>query len=187
MAAAPAGPSASSDAPIETARLLLALLRAETLRALLAHDLARASTCQGLALPADFLPEGGAEDPLLAFHHHQVRDHPDVRGWCIRAMVRRADGVVVGDCGFHGPPRAAGRAEIGYSVLSAHRGRGYATEAAHALVRWAFAQGEQTVFAAVAPSNTPSLAVVRKVGFVQTGSQHGGGGQEELVFEIDRP
>jgi RimJ/RimL family protein N-acetyltransferase len=39
----------------------------------------------------------------------------------------------------------------------------------------------------VAPSNPPSLAVVRKVGFVQTGVQMDEIDGEELVFEITRP
>lgn len=173
------------DDAIETERLALVLLLPETLRALLAHDLARASASQRSTLPPDFLTEDGAHDPLLAFHHHQARDHPEVRGWCLRAMMRRSDGAVVGNCGFHGPPRAVGRAEIGYAVQATSRGNGYATEAAEALVRWAFDQGEERVLASVAPTNSPSLAVVRKVGFVQIGVQREEGG-EELVFEIRR-
>lgn len=146
------GHRTASGAAIETERLSLVLLLPETLRALLAHDLPRASVRQGVVLPPDFLPE---------------------------------DGAVVGRCGFHGPPRAVGRAEIGYAVQAASRGAGYATEAARALVCWAFAHGEGTVFASVAPANAPSLAVVRKVRFVQVGVHHDDGG-EELVFEIRR-
>lgn len=176
--------SATPDGPIQTDRLTLELLRPETLRALLAHDVPRASACQGHQLPRELLAADGSDDLLLAFHHEQLRDHPDVRGWCIRVMVRRSDGVVVGSCGFHGPPRAVGRAEIGYWVAPAYRDMGYATEGARALVWWAFERGERTVFASVAPANAPSLAVVRKIGFIQTGSQRGDDGEEELVLEV---
>lgn len=179
-----AGFAASSDDAIETDRLALELLRPEALRALLAHDVRRASECQDLVLPRDFLPESGADGAFLAFHHQQLRDHPEVRGWSIRAMVRRSDGAVVGNCGFHGPPRAVGRAEIGYAVLPPYRGDGFATEAARALVHWAFERGEHTVVAGVASTNAPSLAVVRRVGFVQTGAQPADDGDEELIFEI---
>ena len=52
---------------------------------------------------------------------------------------------------------------------------------------WVWERGEMTVFASVASSNPPSLAVVRKVGFVQTGVQMDERDGEELVFEITRP
>jgi ribosomal-protein-alanine N-acetyltransferase len=102
-------------------------------------------------------------------------------------MVRLSDGAVVGCCGFHGPPGAVGRAEIGYPVFPAYRGRGLGTEEAAALVAWAWERGEMTVFASVGPSNPPSLAVVRRVGFVQTGVQMDEIDGEELVFEVTRP
>jgi RimJ/RimL family protein N-acetyltransferase len=79
-----------------------------------------------------------------------------------------------------------GRAEIGYTVLPAYRGQGLATEAAAGLVEWAWEQGERTVFASVAPTNPASLAVVRKLGFVQTGSQIDDIDGLELVFELTR-
>lgn len=183
---APRAPQ-GSDAAIVTSRLSLELLKPDTLRALLAHDLERASESQGLALPPAFVAEDGSDDSFLAFHLAQVRDHPEVRAWCVRAMVRRADGAVVGNCGFHGPPRAVGRAEIGYTVIPSARGEGFATEAARALVRWAFSQGEPRVFASVASTNAPSLAVVSKVGFVQSGSRVDEQGGEELVFEVHAP
>ena len=107
---------------------------------------------------------------------------------CAADGPRLSDRAAVGHCGFHGPPRALGRAEIGYTVFPAHRGQGFGTAAA--LVAWAWEQGERTVVAAVPPANLASLGVVRTVGFVQTGRRvdpvfpaYG----EELVFEITRP
>ena len=32
-------------------------------------------------------------------------------------VVRRADELVVGDCGFHGPPDADGRVEVGFALV----------------------------------------------------------------------
>jgi RimJ/RimL family protein N-acetyltransferase len=43
------------------------------------------------------------------------------------------------------------------------------------------------VVASVPPSNLPSLAVVRKVGFVQTGVRVDDVYNEQLVFEVTRP
>ena len=52
---------------------------------------------------------------------------------------------------------------------------------------WAWARGEMTVFASVAPANLASLAVVHKVGFVQAGVQMDEIDGEQLVFEVTRP
>src|SRR5688500_17061350 len=57
------------------------------------------------------------------------------------AMVHRESGVMVGSCGYNGPPGPEAVVEIAYMVDPAHQGRGYATEAARALVEHAFGSG----------------------------------------------
>ena len=138
-------------------------------------------------LPVEFPAPDASDDFFLKVQLERMRADPDLRAWCARLMGRHSDGAVAGHCGFHGPPRAVGRAEIGYTVFPAHRGQGLATEAAAALVAWAWARGEMTVFASVAPANLASLAVVHKVGFVQAGVQMDEIDGEELVFEVTRP
>ena len=65
------------------------------------------------------------------------------------------------------------------------RGRGYATEAARALLAWACDEhGIRHFIASVAPGNAPSLAIVRRLGFVETGRQWDEEDGEELVFEL---
>lgn len=178
-------PELPGDQVIRTPRLSLVLLHTETLAALLAHDLDRASYLQGLDLPEDSFSFDGGDDPFFRVQLERHRSHPDGRSWCARVMVGEQD-EVLGHCGFHGPPEAVGRAEIGYTVMPAHRGKGYASEAAMALVGWAWQQGEETVYASVSPHNAASLAVVRKLGFVQTGVQMDEIDGEELVFQIWR-
>jgi RimJ/RimL family protein N-acetyltransferase len=171
-----------SDDPIVTDRLRLELIRMGTIRALLRGDRAEAERLQGAPLPDELV--GSLDERFLTVQLKRLEAAPQSRAWCVRLMRLRDGGDVVGDCGFHGPPHLTGRAEIGYKVLSKHRRRGYATEAAAALVAWAHAQGEATVFASVAPANAASLAVVRRVGFRQTGTQMDEIDGEELVFEV---
>ena len=65
------------------------------------------------------------------------------------------------------------------------RGYGYATEAARALLDWAReAHGLRHFIASIAPENEPSLSIVRKLGFVQTGEQWDEEDGRELVFEL---
>ncbi|HEY1380741.1 MAG TPA: GNAT family protein [Gemmataceae bacterium] len=86
------------------------------------------------------------------------------------SMVDRARGAVVGGCGYKGPPDAAGCVEIAYGVEPDHRGRGYATEAARALVAFAFDRGAaRLVRAHTRPENAASARVVAKCGFVWVG------------------
>jgi RimJ/RimL family protein N-acetyltransferase len=99
---------------------------------------------------------------------------------------------MVGHAGFHGPPGINGldapdAVEVGYTVFPEHRGRGYAQEAVRALMDWAGTEhGMRRFIASVAPDNEPSLAIVRKLGFSQTGEQWDDEDGLELVFERRR-
>ena len=112
--------------------------------------------------------------------------------WLVRGLVLRETGELVGHAGFHGPPgvnglRSPEAIEIGYTVFPPHRGRGYASEAAAGLIRWAHdEQGVSTFVASVAPSNDASLAIVRKLGFEQVGEQWDEEDGLELVFRLTR-
>ena len=121
-----------------------------------------------------------------------MRREPASQEWLVRAVVLRSDSRMVGHAGFHGPPGVNGPAkpdavEVGYTVFPEFRGHGYATEAAQALMDWATeTHGVRRFIASVAPGNEPSLAIVRKLGFVHTGEQWDEEDGLELVFELDR-
>ena len=81
-----------------------------------------------------------------------------------RLVVERATGLVVGGIGLFGPPED-GRVEFGYGIVESRRGRGYATEAARALVQAALGLPCVTeVFAGVDPTNAASVRVLEKAG-----------------------
>jgi RimJ/RimL family protein N-acetyltransferase len=87
--------------------------------------------------------------------------------WALNfSIVERASGSAVGGCGFKGPPDAEGVVEVAYGIDPAHRGRGFATEAARALVEFAFASGRvRRVRAHTKPGNSASTRVLAKCGF----------------------
>jgi ribosomal-protein-alanine N-acetyltransferase len=61
-------------------------------------------------------------------------------------------------------------AKLGYAIRASEWGHGYATLAAQELIRFGFtALGLHRISAAVGPDNAPSLAVVKKLGFVPEG------------------
>lgn len=81
------------------------------------------------------------------------------------------DGAVVGDCGWFGPPDDAGEVEIGYGLAASARGQGLGTEAVAVLAAWAEQQpGVRLVTAEVLPGNEPSLRLLARLGFRESGS-----------------
>lgn len=85
-------------------------------------------------------------------------------------MVDRASGAVIGSCGYKGPQDVDGVVEIAYGVDPDYEGRGYATEAARALVDFAFgSDGVLVVRAHTLPGNGASARVLTKCAFDHIG------------------
>jgi ribosomal-protein-alanine N-acetyltransferase len=172
---------------IHSARLDLVSLSAGVLEALLEGRRSEAEAELGLSIPSDW-PDHGTTS-FVRMRLGQMRADPEAQRWLARVLVRRRDGRMVGHAGFHGPPGsgglAPGKVELGYTVFPSFRGRGYATEAALALMEWAEGEGIHNFVASVGPANDPSLAIVRKLGFVRTGEQWDEEDGLELVFELD--
>jgi RimJ/RimL family protein N-acetyltransferase len=85
--------------------------------------------------------------------------------------VRRADATVVGELGFHGPPRPDGTVEVGFALVPSARGAGLATEALELLLGWTIAQPVvRRVVARADPANGASRAVLARAGFVPDGT-----------------
>jgi ribosomal-protein-alanine N-acetyltransferase len=85
-------------------------------------------------------------------------------------VVDRESGSLIGSAGFKGPPDATGMVEIAYGIVPSREGRGYATEAAAALVRFAFASEQvRVVRAHTLPMSNPSTRVLQKCGFRHVG------------------
>jgi RimJ/RimL family protein N-acetyltransferase len=85
-------------------------------------------------------------------------------------LVHVESGTVIGMCGFKGPPGADGAVEIAYGVVPDYRGQGYGTEAAQALVAYAFGTGRvRLVRAHTLPEGNASTRVLTKCGFRHVG------------------
>jgi [ribosomal protein S5]-alanine N-acetyltransferase len=128
---------------------------------------------------------------FLHFRRDQAARDPTAGEWLVRAVVLREAGEMIGHAGFHGPPgvnalKDRGAVEVGYTVFPEHRGRGYASEAVRGLMRWASEEhGVRTFVASVGPENGPSLAIVRKLGFVHVGEHWDEEDGRELEFRLD--
>jgi aminoglycoside 6'-N-acetyltransferase len=96
---------------------------------------------------------------------------PDPSGPWYQYVVERAeDGVVVGDLGAGFGLPGERQVELGYRTLPAHRRQGYAREALAALIGHLIEAHDIHRFVGVAASlNTPSIAVLRSLGFRREG------------------
>ena len=150
-------------AVLHTARLELVLLEPEPARSLAAgmknngHCWADGYPLGSTLLSAELTIAAAAQHaPLGEFGFYQV--------------IRRADGCVIGDVGFVGPPDEIGAVSVGCAITEDARGQGYATEALTALLDWARGQSGLTcVLADATRSNVASQRLLERVGLHRIG------------------
>jgi len=164
----PARTLTSVDA-LETAHLRLAPWSPEHLLAMI-DGAERFEADAGVRL-ADGLREmfvSGEVSPAWIAH---LRSAPGADPWTLGfAVVHRDDDRVIGSAGFKGAPDADGMVEIAYGIVPSYESRGYATEAAKALVAFALERVDVTsIRAHTKPENGASGHVLAKCGFQQVG------------------
>jgi len=177
----------NSDAgSVRSSRLELVLLAPEQLDAVASGDGTALSAALRATVSDEWLEEVGE---LARMRARQVRERPVDAPWLLRAIVREepaAERAVIGHLNFHAAPDQNGRVEIGYTLLPAARGNGYAIEAVRAMFDWATRiHGVRRFRASVAPENERSLNLIGKLGFVRTGEQWDPDDGLELVYELD--
>jgi RimJ/RimL family protein N-acetyltransferase len=178
--------------PVVTERLALVSIPASLMRDLVAGRTAATERRLRVRLPEAFARRAHG---LLVLRLRDIEREPPTRPWLLRLIVLRqgaspaapAGGqrrAAVGLVGFHGPPDAQGRAEVGYEVFAPYQRQGYAREAVIGLLGWAARRhGVRTFLASIAPDNEPSMRLALGLGFHQVGAQVDEGGLE-FVYEL---
>jgi ribosomal-protein-alanine N-acetyltransferase len=107
---------------------------------------------------------------ILPFFEKELERNPNDGEWVGWFALERNTRTLIGDLGFKGRPDFSGTIELGYGLLPQFRGMGYATEAAHALLDWAFRQPKVArVVAECEVENIASSGVLRKLGMQNLG------------------
>lgn len=152
---------------IATDRLLLIPATTDMLRAALGGRAALAAAI-GARVP-DTWPPRFVDHQAIEFVINRLRESPAQGAWWLYFVILREDATdrtVIGTAGYKGPASADGMVEIGYGIVRDRQRRGYASEAARALVKNAFGVPEvRRVIAETLPELTPSIGVLRKCGF----------------------
>lgn len=116
-------------------------------------------------LPGITVPSEWPVEPDIFSHYlNQLRAGAAVKGWTGYLGIR--DNRLVGDCGFLDQPDHFGKVEIGYSVVSEERCKGYASEMVKMVTDMAFSKGVKTIMARTEVSNRASIRVLEKCDFI---------------------
>lgn len=152
---------------IQTERLILRVILPDEIEWLLAGDARKLELANGFRYPPDD-PNRGVD---LGWHLGALRADPNQLPWRIRLIVERSSNIVIGSVNLKGAPDADGDVEIGWGLNQEYQGQGYATEAAAAVMRWAFQQPRvRSISATVPDDNDASQRVARRLGLTRTAS-----------------
>ena len=131
---------------------------------------------------------GAGPHATLAETAAALRTYGDVlarRGYSFLAVTEREGGAIVGDAGLHPFGGSGPDVELGYTLARDAWGKGYATEAAEALIGHAFGTlGLARVVAQVEPANAGSRHVLEKLGMHAEG-QRLAYGRPHLLYVLD--
>jgi RimJ/RimL family protein N-acetyltransferase len=96
-------------------------------------------------------------------------EHQEKHGYGLFSVILKEEGRLIGDCGLeHMEVGGQPEVELGYDLLSAHWGRGYATEAASAVRDFAFDRlALPRLISLIRCSNAASCRVAEKIGMVR--------------------
>jgi RimJ/RimL family protein N-acetyltransferase len=104
-----------------------------------------------------------------AFLDRIMADYRSAEDPSFHAVVERSTGAVAGWAGLAVPtflPEVLPAVEVGWRLGQRFRGRGYATEAASATLRWGFTDlGLDTIISIFEPDNVASGRVMDRLGF----------------------
>jgi RimJ/RimL family protein N-acetyltransferase len=189
-----AKPESTMPMMIQTERLILkAATQAMTARelAFLNNASQQAAFEQAISARVDTWPHLYHDAGTCRYWLEKITDNPNEQGWhqwYILRRDRRITPLLVGSTGFHGPPDASGRAEIGYGLVAEHQRQGIVPEAVKALSAWAFSHAhvnKLVITTLDTPELVPSSKVALKCGFHFTGRRLSDEGTL-LVYELLR-
>ncbi|HEX3456710.1 MAG TPA: GNAT family N-acetyltransferase [Candidatus Baltobacteraceae bacterium] len=99
----------------------------------------------------------------------RMRELDNEMGFGFYPIILRETGAIIGHCGL-GPLEKSGEIEVAYILDSPHWKKGYASEAARAVVQRGFQDaGLDRIVAVAFPHNERSFGVMRRIGMTLVG------------------
>jgi ribosomal-protein-alanine N-acetyltransferase len=145
-------------------------------------------------LGAQISSEWSLPKEVLEMRIAQLEARPQRVGWLLRAVVLKAQGLMIGNVGFHGPPgehvfdrRWPNVVELGYDIVSGFRRRGYGSRAIELLLGWAETRGAHQVVLSIALDNLASQRTADKLGFALIEEYEHDARGRELLYGLRLP
>lgn len=154
---------------IKTTRLSIRLISSEVLSLIIRGEAEQAGHLLGVPIPVELLRSLSS----LSYSQKELNKDEAYLPWSARAVFLRDNPQFIGIIRFHSVPRPIGipgyqgdAVELGYRIFEAFRNRGYAREAADAMMYWANTQfGIRNFLASVAPGNMASNPLIWSFNF----------------------
>lgn len=118
-----------------------------------------------------FFPDVLSASETEAFYD-RIREEFNKNGWGLFAVELKDGGTFIGYVGLHEIGFEADFTpgiEIGWRLSADYHNRGYATEAAHAVLDFAKSIGIRRLYSFTAKINLPSERVMQKIGMMKSG------------------
>jgi RimJ/RimL family protein N-acetyltransferase len=134
------------------------------------------------------IPDGWTEYPeMVLVAYDKLRNDPAMLGWFFYLVIHRADERLIGAGGFKGKPNGDGTVEIGYEITADYREKGFGTEMAEALIRFAFGHSYvHRVIAHTEEEYNASVKILQKAGMRFVGTIKNKEGEDLWEWEITR-
>ncbi|SIO07403.1 Protein N-acetyltransferase, RimJ/RimL family [Carnobacterium alterfunditum] len=118
----------------------------------------------------------------LPYVLESVKDDRIKEKWT-HLIVLKSENKIIGEVSAQGTPELTREAELGYGVVEAYAGKGYATEGAQAFLNWLDSEKIKVVRAKTYLYHKKSQHILKKLGFVKTGESNFTGGERVANFE----
>ncbi|MGA2971254.1 MAG: GNAT family N-acetyltransferase [Candidatus Bathyarchaeia archaeon] len=103
----------------------------------------------------------------------RIMEHQDKNGFSMWALIEKGSGVLIGDCGLILVEWRGPEVELAYEIGRAFWGKGYATEAARACLRFGFENLKLSrIIALTDADHLASRRVIEKIGMKNDGIVH---------------
>jgi RimJ/RimL family protein N-acetyltransferase len=117
--------------------------------------------------------DGYTPEQAEAFVSEMAASRPGIPGEWFQFAVADLAGDLLGDVAICVHADEPSRAELGFTFAPAHQGSGYATEAARAVIAYAFERlGAETVVAITDARNDASIALLERIGMRRAATEH---------------
>lgn len=118
----------------------------------------------------------------LPYVLESVKKDPNKAKWT-HLIILKAENKIIGEVSAQGTPETTGEAELGYGIVDAYAGHGYATEGAQIFLEWLISEEIKTVKAKTYLYHKKSQHILKKLGFIKTGEGFFAGDERVAYFE----